>query len=76
MPRGKSSKRVSATIREELHLGKAGIRIVVWNKGRKKHMGILTVSVGGLRWNPYKTRKPSRMGWLRFAELMEENGRI
>jgi hypothetical protein len=63
-------------IHEKLNLTKAGIEIVITAKGRRKRSGTLTVSIGGVRWFPYKAKKPSRMSWKKFAELLEGHGSI
>ncbi len=76
MAQGRPKKWVTATIAEPVALGKTGITVVVWDKWGKTRKGTLIVSVGGLRWNPYKTKKPSRMSWERFATLIETAGRI
>lgn len=48
-------------------LNKAGISIVVWDKFGRKRKGTLVISVGGLRWYPYKGRKAHRITWNELA---------
>jgi hypothetical protein len=59
MPQGKPTKWATARINEPISLGKAGISIVIWDKWGRKRRGTLVVSVGGIRWYPYKTWKRS-----------------
>jgi hypothetical protein len=74
MATGRPGKWVTARITEPVALGKTGISVVVWDKWGKTRRGTLTVSVGGVRWHPYKTRKASRMNWERFADIIESSG--
>lgn len=61
MAQGRASKWASVNINQTIWLDKAGISIVVWGKGRKRRQGALVVSISGLRWYPYKSKKPSRL---------------
>ena len=61
MAQGRPRKWASVNINQAIWLDKAGISIVVWDKGRKKRQGTLVVSIGGLRWYPYKSKKPARL---------------
>jgi hypothetical protein len=72
MPKGRPKKWAAAQISEPVDLGKAGITILLWDKWGRKRSGKLIVSVGGLRWYPYKAKKPYRMGWDRLTRLLEE----
>lgn len=69
--RGRPLKWVDAIITEPLTLGKAGIQIVLQGKWHRKIKGTVIVSVGGIRWYRYKARKPRRIGWDRFARLLD-----
>lgn len=60
MAQGRPTKWATAWLREPIPLGKAGIEITIWDKWRKKRLGRLTVSVGGIRWFPYKARRANR----------------
>ena len=76
MASGKPKRWALARLGEPISLGKSGIEIVIWDKWGRKRRGTLVVSVGGLRWYPYKAKKPTRLGWVRFSELIEEQGRF
>ena len=71
MAKGRPNKWATAQIIEPLPLGKAGIRIVVWDKRAKTRRGTAIVSVGGIRWRGYKMKKPIRISWERLQELAE-----
>lgn len=57
MPRGRPGKWVTATVIPPVRLGKSGIKVVVWDKWGKRRRGTAVISVGGIRWYPYKHRK-------------------
>lgn len=57
MARGRPSKWVTATVIPPITLGKSGIEIVVWDKWGKRRRGTAIISVGGIRWYPYKRSK-------------------
>lgn len=61
MPQGRPSKWASVDIKQTIWLDKTGISIVVWGKRKTKRQGTLVVSIGGLRWYPYKGKKPSKL---------------
>ncbi|MCS6297456.1 MAG: hypothetical protein H8K09_14580 [Nitrospira sp.] len=61
MAQGRPSKWASVNIKQTIWLDKTGISIVVWDKGKTKRQGTLVVSIGGLRWYPYKGKKPSQL---------------
>ncbi len=71
MAKGRPTKWATATIMEPVSLGKGGIAVVVWEKYRKKRKGKVVISVGGIRWYPYKAKRPYQKGWSKFAEMME-----
>jgi len=60
MAQGKPKKWATAIIHEPISLGKAGISIVVWDKWGRKRRGRVEITVGGLRWYPYKAWKTSK----------------
>ena len=67
--KGRPTKVVSAGTGEEIKIGKPGITFEVWEKWKKKRkkLGTLTVSVGGLRWWPHKSPHYRQIGWERVA---------
>jgi hypothetical protein len=68
---GKPKKWATAIISEEIPLGKAGITIVIWDKWGKTHRGKAVISVGGIRWYPYRAKKKScRISWDRLDEMV------
>lgn len=71
MPVGKYSKWAKLEVNEPVWLTKTGVTIVVWDKWGKKRKGTLIVSVGGLRWTPYKAKKAVRVPWDRLASDLE-----
>lgn len=73
--KGRPTKWVSATVEEALPVGKPGITFEVWEKWKKKRkkLGTLTASVGGLRWWPHKAPKPRQKTWKQVAEWFESN---
>ena len=60
MAKGRPSNWAKLEIPAPIWLGKSGISIVVWDKWGRKRTGTLVVSIGGLRWYPYKSKKPAR----------------
>ena len=67
MAQGRPSKWAKLDVNQPLWLNKAGITIVVWDKWGRKRKGTLIVSVGGLRWTPYKGQKARRISWDELA---------
>jgi hypothetical protein len=63
MPIGKPSKWAKLDVNQSLWLNTTGIAIVIWDKWGRKRKGKLVVSVGGLRWYPYKGKRPRRIKW-------------
>jgi hypothetical protein len=76
MSQGRPSKWALATLNEPIGIGKSGISIVIWDKWGRKRRGKMVVSVGGVRWYPYKAKRATRLTWTRFSELIEEHGRL
>jgi len=68
MPIGKYSKWAKFELKQPVWLTKAGVSIVIWDKWGKKRKGTLIVSVGGLRWKPYKGKKAVRVSWDELAD--------
>jgi hypothetical protein len=68
--KGRPTKWVQASVQESLMIGKPGIQFEVWEKWKRKKrkLGTLIVSVGGLRWKPNKGRIPTPKGWRALAE--------
>ena len=58
MAQGKPKRWATARISEPIYLGKPGIRIVIWDKWGRTRRGTAVISVGGIRWYPYKARRP------------------
>ncbi len=60
--KGRPTKWVSANIQEPVSLGRPGVTFHVWTKWKRNQskMGVLTVTVGGLRWKRGKRRSESR----------------
>jgi hypothetical protein len=71
MATGKWSKWATARIKEPLGLGKAGISIVIWDKWGKTRRGKLVVSVGGIRWYPYKAKYYRKLSWNKLDALLD-----
>lgn len=69
LAQGRPTKWATATITEPVPLGKAGIKIVVWDKWGKKRRGTAIISVGGIRWYPYKTQKYTKISWAKLSQL-------
>ena len=63
--KGRPTKWVSARISERFRVGKPGVTFEVWGKWKKrrKKVGTLTVSVGGVRWWPHKAPKERQRTW-------------
>jgi hypothetical protein len=54
-------------------LGKQDIEFEVRNEGEL--IGVLKVSKGAVVWRPKSYTYEFKLGWKRFAELMQENGK-
>jgi hypothetical protein len=76
--KGRPTKWVKATVGEGVWLGKPGVTFEVWEKWKRKKrkLGTLTVSVGGLRWRPNKVavRNYRQRSWRRVEEWFDEKG--
>ena len=72
--RGRPVKWVEAKVAERIEVGKAGIDVQVWTKWKRKRkkLGTLTVSVGGLRWWPHKSPSARQRSWDKVDEWFRE----
>jgi hypothetical protein len=70
--KGRPTKWVTATIKEDIYIGKPGVKFEAWKKWKRKEqkLGTLIVSVGGLRWRPRKG-KVLRKSWRALSEWFE-----
>ena len=75
--RGRPTKRVSARLDQSVTVGRPGITFEVWGKWKKrrKKLGTLTVSVGGLRWWPHKAPKARQRSWEWIADWFANAGK-
>lgn len=73
MAKGRPSKWVDATIIPPIRIGKAGIKVVVWDKWGKTRRGTAIITVGGIRWFPYKRSKRNvHLTWDVLDEMFNE----
>lgn len=70
---GKPTKYVTATVGQPVRIGKPGVTFEIWEKWKKKRrkLGTLTVSVGGLRWWPNKAPKDRKRNWRKVRDWFE-----
>jgi hypothetical protein len=71
---GRPTKWVYATVAQEIDVDRSGFKFVVCEKWKhkRKRLGTLTVSVGGLRWLPAKGKASRRHDWLEIAEWLSQ----
>ena len=71
--KGRPTKWVSASVSESIAVGKPGLTFEVWEKWKKKRrkLGTLTVSVGGLRWWPQGSPVKRQKSWEELAEWFD-----
>ncbi len=69
MAKGRPTKWATATVTQPIGLGRAGIKVVVWDKWGRTRLGTAVISVGGLRWTPFKKQKAFRISWNRLSEM-------
>ncbi len=69
MAQGRPTKWATAAIDEPIALSKSGMRVVVWDKWGKKRRGTAVISVGGIRWYPYKARNYTRISWDQLSKM-------
>jgi hypothetical protein len=72
MPQGKPKKWATAKVSEPIYLGKAGLEVVIWDKWGRTRKGTAVISVGGVRWYPYKAKKPYRITWDALSAYFEQ----
>lgn len=66
----KTKRYATATINEPIGLGQSGITIVIWDKYGKTRRGTARISVGGIRWFPYKKKKARPIiSWDKLDEM-------
>ena len=72
--KGRPTKRVLAAVHEPVLVGKPGVTFEVWDKWRRKRrkVGTLTVSVGGLRWWPRDSPNYRQRKWEDVAAWFED----
>ena len=71
MAAGRPRKWVTARISEPIEIGKNGVELIIWDKRGKACRGTVIVSVGGMRWYPYRAKKPYRVTWDELTEYAE-----
>ena len=69
MARGRPTKWATVKITEPVYLGRAGIKVVVWDKYKKKRRGTIVVSIGGIRWYPRSAKKYTRLSWNQLSKI-------
>ena len=68
MAQGRPTKWAKLDINQAVWLNKTGVSLVVWDKWGRRRKGTLVISIGGLRWYPYKGKKPAhQISWDRLA---------
>ena len=72
--KGRPTKWVEASVKESVYVGKPGVTFEVWGKWKRKRrkLGTLTVSVGGLRWWPHKAPNERRRTWDQLANWFDQ----
>lgn len=65
----KANRYATATIHESIALGQSGITVVIWDKYHKTRRGTARISVGGIRWTPYKKKTPHLITWDQLDEM-------
>jgi hypothetical protein len=72
MAQGKPKKWVTATVSEQMALGKRGLKVIIWEKWGKTRRGTAIISVGGIRWYPYMAKKPYKKTWDELSAFFEQ----
>lgn len=69
---GRPTKWVYASVEQWLEINKTGFQFAVWEKWKrkKKMVGTLTVSVGGIRWLPANGKAQRRRSWDEVSDLL------
>ncbi len=67
---GRPTKVVSTRILEYVDIGKRGVQFEVWEKWKRKRrkLGTLIVTVGGLRWRPQSGKRLQQKNWDDVAD--------
>jgi hypothetical protein len=67
---GRPTKWVSARLFEYVDIGKPGVQFEVWEKWKRKRrkLGTLIVTVGGVRWRPQSGKRLKQKSWDELAE--------
>jgi hypothetical protein len=70
---GKPTRTVTAKVKENIELGKPGVKFEVWDKTKRKDtkMGTLIVSVGGLRWRAANGKLFTPVPWTDAIAWLE-----
>jgi hypothetical protein len=61
----------TARVTEPIPLGKAGLRIVIWDKWGRTRKGTAIISVGGIRWYPVHAKKYYKISWDELSAYFE-----
>jgi hypothetical protein len=72
MAKGKPKRWATAKVEEPIPLGKAGLKVVIWDKWGKTRKGTAIISVGGIRWYPYKAKKYYKITWDGLSDHFEQ----
>ena len=69
---GRPTKWVYASVEQWIDIDRSGLRFVVYEKWKqkRKRLGTLVVSVGGLRWRPGNGKFHRRRDWRAAAEWL------
>lgn len=65
----KANRYATATIHEPIAVGQSGITIVIWDKYGRTRRGTAKISVGGIRWSPYKKKTARLITWDKLDEM-------
>jgi len=65
----KANRYATATIHETITMGQSGITIVIWDKYGRTRRGTARISVGGIRWSPYKKKSARLITWDQLDEM-------
>jgi len=68
--KGKPNKWAQVKISEPFFIGKRGITLTVGDTHSQKHLGYAVITVGGIHWYPYNSKKVKKIiKWDELAEL-------
>lgn len=65
----KANRYATAKINEPIYLGPSGITIIIWDKYGRTRRGTARISVGGIRWTPYRRQKARLITWDKLDEM-------